>query len=481
MPRAARRQPRPVDRSGRPEPDDRRQRRRSDDHVQRRHRPGRRWTTSRRRSSTASRPTTSFPYWVYGAQQDNSTVAIPSGRARATAIGRDRLARRRRRRERLDRRRPERPERSSTPASTAGRSRATTTGRGRSATSWRGRSSPTGHATTDLKYRFQWNAPIMISPNDPKALYHASQILLRTPRRGRDVGGDLARPDAQRQVEAGHARAGRSRSTSRASRSTARSSRSAESPAEPGVIWAGSDDGLVHVTRDDGKTWQNVTPKGMPEWIQINAIDASPRDEGHAPTSRRRCTSATTSAPTSTRRPTTARPGRRSSAGSPTAPSRASSARTPCGPGCSTPGPRLGLYVSFDDGASWQPFQRNLPGRSDHRPRGQERRPRRRHAGPRVLDPRRPDRSAEVERQVAAGADAYLFPPRPAVRMDVEARDEEDDEVADGRTEHAGRRRRRLLAEGRAARRREGHARVLRRRHAAALVLEPEAGPRSRI
>jgi hypothetical protein len=52
----------------------------------------------------------------------------------------------------------------------------------------------------------------------------------------------------------------------------------AESPVTQGVIWAGSDDGLVHVSRDNGGKWENVTPKGMPEWIQINAIDASPLD-----------------------------------------------------------------------------------------------------------------------------------------------------------------------------------------------------------
>ena len=56
----------------------------------------------------------------------------------------------------------------------------------------------------------------------------------------------------------------------------------AESPITQGVIWAGSDDGLVHVTRDGGKNWENVTPKGMPEWIQINSIEASPTDAGTA-------------------------------------------------------------------------------------------------------------------------------------------------------------------------------------------------------
>ena len=55
-----------------------------------------------------------------------------------------------------------------------------------------------------------------------------------------------------------------------------------ESPVTKGVIWTGSDDGLVQVTRDGGKNWDNVTPKDMPEWIQINSIDASPHDAGTA-------------------------------------------------------------------------------------------------------------------------------------------------------------------------------------------------------
>ncbi len=55
-----------------------------------------------------------------------------------------------------------------------------------------------------------------------------------------------------------------------------------ESPVKAGVIWVGSDDGLIHVTQDDGKTWQNVTPKDMPEWIRINCIAASPFDPGTA-------------------------------------------------------------------------------------------------------------------------------------------------------------------------------------------------------
>ena len=160
------------------------------------------------------------------------------------------------------------------------------------------------------------------------------------------------------------------------------------------MIWAGSDDGLVHVTRDGGKTWKNVTPKGLPEWMQINSIDASPLDKGDAPTSPPRCTSRTTSAPISTRRPTTARPGRGSTTASTadhfTRVVRADPERR----GLLYAGTERGIYVSFDDGARWQPLQLNLPIVPVHRPDDQGRRPDRRHPGARLLDPRRPRAAA---------------------------------------------------------------------------------------
>ncbi len=127
------------------------------------------------------------------------------------------------------------------------------------------------------------------------------------------------------------------------------------------MIWAGSDDGLVHVTRDDGKTWQNVTPKGIPEWIQINSIEVSPRDKGNG--LRRGDDVQVRRLPSLPVQDQRLREdaGRRSSTGSRTAPSPASIREDPVRQGLLYAGTETGLYVSFDDGASWQSFQRNLP------------------------------------------------------------------------------------------------------------------------
>ncbi len=135
----------------------------------------------------------------------------------------------------------------------------------RRARSWPGRSSPIGHATKDLKYRFQWNAPILdlaARPERRSTTPRRSSCAAAT--RGETWEEISPGPDAQRQGEAGQVRAARSRTTITGVEVYDTIFALAESPLEKGVIWAGTDDGLVHVTRDDGKTWQNVTPEGDP-------------------------------------------------------------------------------------------------------------------------------------------------------------------------------------------------------------------------
>ena len=126
------------------------------------------------------------------------------------------------------------------------------------------------------------------------------------------------------------------------------------------MIWTGSDDGLVHVTRDGGKNWDNVTPKDMPEWIQINAIEASPFDAGTAYVAAT-CTSGTTSARTYTRPPTTARRGRRSSTAFPTSAFTRVVREDPNHKGLLVAGTEFGMYISYDDGDNWKPFKLNMP------------------------------------------------------------------------------------------------------------------------
>jgi photosystem II stability/assembly factor-like uncharacterized protein len=138
-----------------------------------------------------------------------------------------------------------------------------------------------GHGVGDLRYRFQWTSPILISPHDPKAVYHAGNILFRTRDGGQTwqaMSPDLTRNDKSKQLWSGGPLTGDN--TGVEFYSTIFSV--AESPLEKGVVWTGSDDGLVHVTRDDGENWQDVTPPGLPEWGTVAGIEASRWDTGTA-------------------------------------------------------------------------------------------------------------------------------------------------------------------------------------------------------
>ena len=143
---------------------------------------------------------------------------------------------------------------------------------------------PMGSGADGAKYRFQWNFPLLFSPhktNGKYALYAAANILFRSFDEGQSweaISPDLTRNDKTKQVSQGGPLS--KDNTSVEYYDTIFTV--AESPVTQGVIWAGTDDGLVQITRDGGKNWENVTPKGMPEWIQINSIEASPFDAGTA-------------------------------------------------------------------------------------------------------------------------------------------------------------------------------------------------------
>ncbi len=143
---------------------------------------------------------------------------------------------------------------------------------------------PMGAGAEAMKYRFQWNYPILFSPHKTDGkypLYAAGNVLFRSMDEGQSwqaMSPDLTRNDKSKQVSTG----GEISKDNPSVEYYDTIFTVAESPVTPGVIWAGSDDGLVHVTRDNGKTWDKVTPKGMPEWIQINSIEASPFEAGAA-------------------------------------------------------------------------------------------------------------------------------------------------------------------------------------------------------
>jgi photosystem II stability/assembly factor-like uncharacterized protein len=143
---------------------------------------------------------------------------------------------------------------------------------------------PLGAGADVQKYRFQWNFPIIFSPHktDGKAvLYTGGNLLFRSIDEGtswQTISPDLTRNEKSRQGTSGGLLTQDNTSVEYYSTIFA----VAESPIKQGVIWTGSDDGLVQITQDSGKSWTNITPKDLPEWTQINAIDASSFDAGTA-------------------------------------------------------------------------------------------------------------------------------------------------------------------------------------------------------
>ena len=138
---------------------------------------------------------------------------------------------------------------------------------------------PSGHGASFPRYRFQWTAPIAVSPHDPQTVYHGANVLLRTQDGGQTwtaISGDLTRDDETKQRWSGGPITGDNTGAEYYGTIFA----VAESPREKGLVWVGSDDGLVHVTRDAGQTWANLTANvpGLPEWGTVAAIEPSPHD-----------------------------------------------------------------------------------------------------------------------------------------------------------------------------------------------------------
>ena len=142
---------------------------------------------------------------------------------------------------------------------------------------------PSGHGGEDMKYRFQWTAPIAISPQDAKVVYHGAQVIFRTDDGGQSwsvISPDLTRNDKSKQKWSGGPITGDNTGVETYGTVFA----IAESPKQAGLIWAGSDDGLVHVTRDGGANWSLVSAAmpGFPEWGTISLIEPSPFDAATA-------------------------------------------------------------------------------------------------------------------------------------------------------------------------------------------------------
>jgi photosystem II stability/assembly factor-like uncharacterized protein len=151
------------------------------------------------------------------------------------------------------------------------------TGESRNVSPWP--ENPSGHGGEDMRYRFQWTAPIAVSPHDPKVVYYGGNVVFRTADGGQTwqvISPDLTRNDKSKQKWSGGPITGDNTGVETYCTVFV----IAESPRQKGLIWAGSDDGLVHVTEDGGKNWRNITANipGLPEWGTVDMIEPSPHD-----------------------------------------------------------------------------------------------------------------------------------------------------------------------------------------------------------
>ncbi|MCB0019902.1 MAG: hypothetical protein KDE09_19065, partial [Anaerolineales bacterium] len=136
-----------------------------------------------------------------------------------------------------------------------------------------------GYGAKDWKYRFQWTYPLSFSPHDSGVLYAAGNHLFKTTNEGQSwevISPDLTRADPEKLVASG----GPISNDTTGAENYATIYAFMESALEPGVLWTGSDDGLVHISRDGGASWQNVTPPDMPEWTMVHSLDISPNQPG---------------------------------------------------------------------------------------------------------------------------------------------------------------------------------------------------------
>ncbi|HEY0565250.1 MAG TPA: hypothetical protein VGC88_06680, partial [Terriglobales bacterium] len=296
-----------------------------------------------------------FPYWIYGAQQDNSTVAIPTasdtgGITHFYAVGGGESGYVV----------PDPTEPNIVYAGSYGGEITRydhRTEQTQAINPWP--RNPIGWPMAPLKYRFQWTEPIAFSPHDPNTLYYAGNVLFKTTDQGHSwqaISPDLTRNDKSKQQPAG----GPITKDNTGVEVYDVIFSAVESSVQKGLIWAGSDDGLIHLTRDGGGHWDDSTPKAMPEWGTVSMIEADPRDAGTAYVAVERH-KMDDFAPYVFK---TADFGKTWNAIASNLPkdNYVHAVRVdPKRKGLLYAGTEHGVYVSFNDGAAWEPMQLNLP------------------------------------------------------------------------------------------------------------------------
>jgi photosystem II stability/assembly factor-like uncharacterized protein len=217
---------------------------------------------------------------------------------------------------------------------------------------------PMGHSSSDMRERFQWTYPIIVSPHDPSVLYVTSQHVWTTANEGQSwerISPDLTRHDPSTMGPSG----GPITLDQTGVETYATIFTLAPSPIERHTIWAGSDDGLVHVTQD-GATWQNVTPPDLPEFARISLIEASPHEAGTAYVAANRYQRADR-APYVYRTTDYGKSWTKIVDGLPADDFARAVREDRRRAGLLFLGTETGIYVSFDRGEHWQTLRLNLP------------------------------------------------------------------------------------------------------------------------
>jgi photosystem II stability/assembly factor-like uncharacterized protein len=215
------------------------------------------------------------------------------------------------------------------------------------------------YGAANLEHRFQWTAPVLISRHDPNTLYHAGERLFKTTDGGahwQAISPDLTRNDKSKQ----HVSGGEITLDDSGTEYYDTIFALAESPITEDLLWVGTDDGLIQVTRDEGKTWTNVTPKDLPEWSRISQIEASPRDAATAYVAVDRHQSDDLR-PYIYKTSDYGQTWTKLSNGIPDGSFVRAVREDPKKGGLLYAGTENGVYVSFNDGAEWRSLKLNLP------------------------------------------------------------------------------------------------------------------------